>query len=246
MNLKSKKEIKIMQQGGKKLKKVLDFLTKFVKPGTKTKDLEILAKQKISELGGKPSFLGYRGYPAAICVSINDEVVHGIPSNRVIKQGDIVSLDLGFEYKGFHTDSATTMGVGKIKPKYQKLIFQAKKALDLAILEVKPENHISDIGFIIQNTIEKAGFSPITDLSGHGIGKTVHEEPAVLNFGQKGKGQKFLPGMTFTIEPMVAENKPQIETKKDGWTIKTLDGGISTHFEHTLVVTKKGFLILTA
>lgn len=243
--LKNNIEIKKMQRGGKLLKKILEKLIAKVKPGISTKLLESIATKLINQAGGKPSFRGYRDYPAAICVSINDQIVHGIPSKRIIKSGDIVSLDVGLKYQGFHTDVATTVAIGRIKPIYQKLIQVTQKALKKAILKAKPNNHLSDISAVIQKTIEGAGFGVVRECAGHGIGRNLHEDLAVLNYGLPGQGPIMKPGMTFAIEPMATEFKPELKIEKDGWTISTADKGYSAHFEHSVAITPKGCLVLT-
>ncbi len=243
---KNKSQIKIMKIGGAILKNILDQIAAEIKPGQTCQFLEELAKKLINAAGGKPSFYKYQGFPAAICTSINDEIVHGIPKKRVLKSGDIISIDIGLKYKGYHTDSAITVPVGKVEPKHLKLIRVAKIALTKAIAQVKPKNHISDIGYIIQKTIEKAGFEPVRECTGHGIGKKLHEAPPIPNFGKAGQGPEIKPGMTFAIEPMTVEGKAGAKTKNDGWTISTTDGGFAAHFEHTVAVTEEGCLVLTA
>jgi len=236
-----------MQTGGAILKNILDQLIVEVKPGQTTKFLEKLARKLIAQADGQPSFYKYQGFPAAICTSLNDEVVHGIPSkDRILKSGDIISIDIGLKYKGYHTDTATTIPVGRVKPKYLKLIQVTKKALEKAISQTKAKSHLSDISHIIQETIEKAGFKPVKECTGHGIGKNLHEDPPVPNFGPVGQGPEIKPGMTFAIEPMAVEGKGEVKIKSNGWTISTIDGGFAAHFEHTVAVTESGCLVLTA
>lgn len=243
--LKNKSQIKIMQEGGKILRRILDQLVSKVKPGITTKFIEELAKEKIKQTKGKPSFYRYRGFPAAICTCINDQIVHGIPQDRILKSGDIITIDMGLKYKGYHTDSAITIPVGKVKPIHLKLIKTTKEALKKAILQAKPENWISDISAVIQETIEKAGFEPVKECTGHGVGRDLHEDPPVPNFGEKGQGPPIKPGMTIAIEPMATEGKAILKTDKDGWTISTLDGKFAAHFEHTVAITAEGRLVLT-
>lgn len=246
ITLKNKNQVQAMQTGGAILKNILDQLVAKVKPGQTSQFLEKLARKLIAQAGGEASFYKYRGFPAAICCSINDEIVHGIPKKRVLKSGDIISIDIGLKYKGFHTDTATTVPVGKPKPEHLKLIRVTKKALAKAILKAKPKNHISDISYIIQKTIKKAGFEPVKECTGHGIGEDLHEVPSVPNFGEPGQGPEIKPGMTLAIEPMAVEGKAGAKTKGDGWTIATVDGGFAAHFEHTVAITKSGNLVLTA
>lgn len=243
--IKTKKEIELMRQGGKILAKILNELEKETKPGTNTHDLNELAENLAKKFGAKPSFKGYRNYPASLCVSINSEVVHGLPKKRILKEGDIVGLDFGLFYQGYYTDMAKTVPVGKISSLAQKLIFVTKKALDLGIAQVKPGNHIGDISFAIQSYVEANGFSVVRDLVGHGVGKKIHEPPQVPNFGEKGTGVKLEEGMTLAIEPMVNAGSYKVKLLSDGWTFVTCDGSLSCHFEHTVAVTKTGFEILT-
>ncbi len=246
ITLKNKSQIQTMRAGGAILKNILDQLVAEVKPGQTSQFLEKLARKLIAQAGGKPSFYKYQGFPAAICCSINDEIVHGIPKKRVLKSGDIISIDIGLKYKGYHTDVATTVSVGKSKPKHLKLIQVTRKALAKAILKAKPKNHISDISHTIEKTITGAGFKPVKECTGHGIGQDLHEAPSIPNFGKAGQGPEIKPGMTFAIEPMAVERKAEVKTKDDGWTISTTDGGFAAHFEHTIAVTEDGCLILTA
>ncbi len=250
---KTKEEIAKMKEGGKILAIVLNRIAYAVKPGISTQFLNDLAEKLLKEKGAEPAFLDYLPdgekvppYPASLCVSINEEVVHGTPSDRKLKEGDIVGLDLGVRYLGYYTDKSLTIGVGRISGEVKKLIKTAKNVLDLAIKNVKPGIKTGDIGFLIENYVKKFGFSVVKDLVGHGVGKRVHEEPAIPNFGQKGKGVQFREGMTFAIEPMVNMGGSAVTKKKDDpWTIVTLDGSLSAHFEDTVAVTKKGCLILT-
>ncbi len=246
ITLKNKSQIQIMQTGGTILKNILDQLIAEVKPGQTSQFLEKLAKKLIAQAGGEASFYKYRDFPAAICISINDEIVHGIPKKRILKSGDIISIDIGLKYKGYHTDTATTVPVGKPKPKHLKLIQVTKKALAEAMLKAKPKNHISDISHTIEKIITGAGFEPVKECTGHGIGQDLHETPSVPNFGKAGQGPEIKSGMTLAIEPMAVEGKAEVRTKDDGWTISTTDKGFAAHFEHTIVITEDGCLILTA
>ena len=246
ITLKNKNQIQTMQTGGAILKNILDQLVADIRPEQNCQFLERLAKKLIAKANGQPSFYKYQGFPAAICCSINDEIVHGTPQKRILKSGDIISIDIGLKYKGYHTDTATTIPVGRVKPKYLKLIQVTKKALEKAISQTKAKSHLSDISHIIQETIEKAGFKPVKECTGHGIGKNLHEDPPVPNFGPVGQGPEIKPGMTFAIEPMAVEGKGEVKIKSNGWTISTIDGGFAAHFEHTVAVTESGCLVLTA
>ncbi len=224
-----------------------------VRPGISTLTLENEAMALIKKSGTMPAFLGYtpqgarRPYPASLCVSINDEIVHGIPNEaeRIIKEGDIVSLDLGIVYKGLITDSAVTVGAGAIDDEAQKLLNVAKLALEEGIRAAQPGKKIGDIGFAISEAVRGSGFSLAKDLAGHGVGFAVHEEPFVPNFGKKGVGEELLPGMVIAIEPMVNVGKGDIKFMKDGYTIVTKDGSRSAHFEHTIAITEEGNTVLT-
>ena len=263
ITIKSKKEIEIMAEGGKILAKIMKELEKKVKPGITTKELDRLAESLIScppkpflptealaKVGAKEdkikcSFKGYEGFPTCLCTSVNEEVVHGVPSNRILKEGDIISLDIGMKYKGFHLDMAVTVPVGKISPEAQRLIRVTKKALKFAIKKSRIGNTFGDIGNTIQRYVEGQGFNVIRDLCGHGIGRELHEEPEVLNFGKRHTGEKIREGMVFCIEPMVSMRDYKIKKSKNGYTWQTADGSLSAHFEHMVAVTKNGVKVLT-
>jgi len=252
--IKTQKEIEIMREGGKILAEILRELEKKVRPGIKTLELGRLAESLILNSGAKPSFKGYTSrkdgiidpYPASLCTSINEEIVHCLPSERILKEGDIISLDLGIYYKNFHTDMAITVPVGRVTLEAQRLIKVTKKSLKRGIKEIKPGNHIGNVENAIQRFVESNGFNVVRDLCGHGIGKELHEEPQILNFGKKGTGPELKEGMVFCPEPMVAVGDPTIRRAKDGWGYQTFDDSLSAHFEHTIAVTKKGFDILTS
>jgi len=251
INLKSKSEIEIMRESGKILAEILRLLASKVEPGISGDELEKIAEREVKKYGVIPSFKNYViskniiPFPAMICLSINDEIVHGFPSKKIIKEGDIVGIDMGVKYKGFHSDSAVTIGAGKISAKAQKLIKITKESLVKGIEQVKPGNRIGDIGFAMQKYAEKNGFSVVRNLVGHGVGRSIHEPPEVPNFGKKGTGLKLCSGMTFAIEPMLNEGNYYIKCDKDGWTIRTTDGKLSAHFEHTVAVMENGCEILT-
>jgi methionyl aminopeptidase len=251
INLKSKSEIVVMKEGGKILSYILQLLAEKVKPGISGDELDKIAEKEIEKHKATPSFKNYRAckngkpFPSSICLSINDEVVHGLPYGKLIKEGDIVSIDLGIKYKGFHTDSAVTVEVGKISEKAKKLIQITKESLYKGLEQIEPKNRIGDIGFAIQNYVEKNGFSVVRDLVGHGVGRSIHELPEIPNFGKRDNGPKLCEGMTLAIEPMINEGSHNIQCDDDKWTIRTEDGKLSAHFEHTIAVTKNGYEILT-
>jgi len=246
INIKDQKQIKIMREGGEILKKVMDALKEEVKPGISTEYLDELASQLIKKYDANPSFLNYQGYPKSICTSINNEVVHGIPSsNRILKEGDILSLDIGIFYKGYHTDAALTLPVGNISEENRKLINIAKNSLLSGLKKVKEGNIIGNISYENQKSVEKKGYSVVKSCTGHGIGRDLHEDPAIPNFGKADYGPYLKEGMTLAIEPMVNEGDFQVQTDDDGWTIRTCDGKNSAHFEFTVLVLRKGYENLT-
>ena len=246
ISIKTEKEIELMKEGGKKLAGIMKELAGMVRPGINTEELNRAAKALILKSEGKPSFLGHEGFPAVLCTSLNDEIVHAIPSlKRVLKEGDILSLDIGMEYRGFHTDMASTYPVGKVSLEVEKLIEVTRESLELAIEKAKPGNTFGDIGNAIQEYVESQGFGVIRDLCSHGIGRELHEDPQILNYGRKGTGPRIMEGMTFCIEPMVSVGSWKIKKSKDGQAYVTQDGSLSCHFEHTLAMTKEGCLVLT-
>jgi methionyl aminopeptidase len=246
VELKSKKEIELIAQSGEILSEVLIKMKEMIKPGISTAEINRLAIKMVKAHGVKAAFLGYRGYPAAVCVSVNKEVVHGIPSDKVIlKEGDIVSLDFGVEREGYFSDAALTVPVGKISGRAQKLIKVTQEALAKGIDMAKPGNRISDISAAVQNYAEANGFSVVRDLCGHGVGRKVHEDPMIPNFGKPGQGPLIQPGMVLAIEPMVNAGGFEVATLDDEWTVVTMDGSISAHFEHTVAITETGNLVLT-
>lgn len=254
ISIKTEKEIQTMKEGGRILAKIMKELEKEVKPGVSTKYLDKVAQDLVFKYGAKPSFKGYRDtsgepskpFPTTLCVSVNEELVHCIPSDRRLKNGDIVSLDSGILYKGFHTDMAITIPVGgKIDPEVARLIKVTKKALKRGIKKVRHGNTFGDISNTIQRYVESQGFNVVRDLCGHGIGKELHEDPQIMNYGKRKSGPEIKEGMVFCIEPMVTIGDWKLEKKKDGFGIETKDGSLSAHFEHTVAVTKKGPEILT-
>jgi methionyl aminopeptidase len=248
IQLKSQREIEIMARGGKILADTVSLMERTVKPGMTTADLDAIAEEYIrSHPGATPSFKGLYNFPASICSSINNEIVHGIPSRkRVLNEGDVVSIDVGVFYEGYHTDSATTVAVGKVDDESQRLLSVTREALGAGVAVAKAGNHLGDIGAAVQAVVEAAGFSVVRDLVGHGIGTGFHEEPQVPNYGKPNRGIRLVPGLTIAIEPMVNIGKPGIRTMPDKWTIVTIDGKRSAHFEHTVAITENGPRILTA
>lgn len=253
MIIKTKEEIEIMREGGRRLAFILKTIANLVKPNINAKELNKEAERLIREGGDVPSFLNYtpegaeRPYPATLCVSINDEIVHGIPNEgeKILKEGDIVGLDLGLRHKGLFLDIAVTVGVGEISKEDQKLINATKEALDIGIKNACEGNTVGDIGYAISNFIEKRGYSTPYELGGHGVGHKVAEDPYIPNLGEKGKGAKLKAGMVLAIEPMLNAGNPEIVLSKDGYTYKTADGKKSAHFEHTILITKNKAEILT-
>ncbi|HNZ29270.1 MAG TPA: type I methionyl aminopeptidase [Candidatus Goldiibacteriota bacterium] len=246
IDLKSEKEIELIAKSAEILSEVLIKMKEMIKPGITTEEIDGLARKMVKDRGVKAAFLGYRGYPAAVCVSVNEEVVHGIPSSKIkLKEGDIVSLDFGVEREGFFSDAALTVPVGKISGRAQKLIKVTQEALLKGIDMAKPGNRISDISAAVQRYVEANGFSVVRDLCGHGVGRKVHEEPMIPNFGKPGQGPLIQPGMVLAIEPMVNAGSYEVATLDDEWTVVTMDGAVSAHFEHTVAVTENGPVILT-
>ncbi len=247
IQLKSRREIDIMARGGKILADTVRLMEQSVKPGMTTADLDGIAEEFIrGHPGAVPSFKGLYDFPASICTSINNEIVHGIPSNkRVLLEGDVVSIDVGVQYEGYHTDSATTVAVGAVPEESQRLLDVTRESLDAGVEAATAGNHLGDIGAAVQQVVERAGFSVVRDLVGHGIGTGFHEEPQVPNYGKARRGIRLVPGLTIAIEPMVNVGKPGIRTMPDRWTVVTVDGTRSAHFEHTVAVTEDGPRVLT-
>ena len=238
VTIKTEHEIELMRESCRLLEEVHNALRDFVKPGISTKDIDRYGEQLIREKGGIPNFLNYNGYPASICVSVNDEVVHGIPSRkRILKEGDIVSLDAGVIYKGYQSDAARTWAVGEVTPEAQRLIDVTRQSFYEGIAYAKAGNHLYDISKAVQFYVEKNGFSVVRDLVGHGIGKEMHEDPQIPNFKPMGRGIRLVPGMTLAIEPMVDAGGYDVEWKEDDWTVVTEDGSLSAHYENTILIT---------
>jgi methionyl aminopeptidase len=217
-----------------------------VRAGVTTAELDAMAEELVRAAGAEPAFKGYRGFPATLCASINQEVVHGIPSSRTLRPGDIVSLDMGVKLDGFYGDSAITVPVGEVPERTQELLRVTRESLERAIAQVKVGGRLSDIGHAVQEWVEAHGFSVVREFVGHGIGERLHEEPQIPNYGQPGRGPKLAEGMILAIEPMVAMGRPEVKVLGDGWTAVTKDGSLAAHFEHSVAVTARGPLILTA
>jgi methionyl aminopeptidase len=248
IQLKSAREIETMAEGGKILAATVQMLRGVVRAGMSTMELDGIAEEFIrSHPGATPAFKGLYGFPGTLCTSINHEIVHGIPSKkRVLKDGDVISIDVGVGYKGYFTDSATTVQVGTADPETQRLLEVTERSLQAGIAAAVPGNHLGDIGSAVQAVVEDAGFSVVRDLVGHGIGVEFHEEPQVPNYGKPKRGLKLVPGLTIAIEPMVNVGGPQTRTLPDKWTIVSVDGSRSAHFEHTIAITENGHRVLTA
>jgi methionyl aminopeptidase len=244
--IKTPQEIEKMRISGKALRKVHDALAPHVAPGVSTMDLERIAVAKIAELGGLAAFKGYHGYPSALCTSVNDEVVHGMPNEkRILKDGDIISIDCGVIIDGFYSDAAVTHPVGKTAPETRKLLDVTLASLEAAIRECQVGGRLGDISAAVQEMCEAEGFGVVREFVGHGIGRAMHEDPQVPNFGDRGKGPRLKAGMVLAIEPMINAGGPEVHVLKDGWTAVTNDGGYSAHFEHTVALTKDGPRVLT-
>jgi methionyl aminopeptidase len=242
---KSSREIEQMRRANTLVADVLAELADMVAPGVTTADLDATAERLVRAAGAEPAFKGYRGYPATLCASVNDEVVHGIPANRALVEGDIISLDMGVKLDGFYGDSAITVPVGTVSEEVQRLLRVTREALHKGIAQVRLNGRVSDIGHAIQEHVEAAGFSVVREFVGHGIGAALHEEPQIANYGEPGRGPRLAEGMVLAIEPMVNMGRPAVKVLKDGWTAVTRDGSLSAHFEHTVAVTKDGPLVLT-
>src|SRR5438132_5558359 len=244
INLKTNHEIELMARAGQVLDAVVEELKGAIRPGVRTIELDRLAERRMRAAGARPGFLGYHGFPNSICVSINDEAVHGIPGKRRIEEGDIVSLDLGLVLDGFWADMGCTVAVGKVASEARRLIRVTEECLEVAIRQAQPGGHLGDISAAVQEHAEAAGFSVIRQFVGHGIGRQMHEAPQVPNFGTPGSGPQLKPGMTLAIEPMVNQGGPDVYIKPDGWTVCTTDGSLSAYYEHTVAITKDGPRVL--
>jgi methionyl aminopeptidase len=242
---KSPTEIERMRAANALVADVLAELATMVAPGVTTLDLDVAAEKLVRAGGAQPAFKGYRGYPCTLCASVNEQVVHGIPSARALVEGDIISLDMGVKLNGFYGDSAITVPVGRVSEEAATLLRVTRESLEKGIAEVRLGGRISDIGHAIQQHVEAHGLSVVREFVGHGIGSSLHEEPQIANYGEPGRGPRLAEGMTLAIEPMVNVGRPAVKVLQDGWTAVTKDGSLSAHFEHTVAVTKDGPLVLT-
>jgi methionyl aminopeptidase len=243
---KSPEEIELMREGGKILAAALDRVQAAIAPGVSTAELDRIFAEAIAERGAKASFLGYRGFPASICASPNGVIVHGIPDETRLVDGDVISLDFGVLYEGFHTDSAWTFPVGEIDAKAAELLKVTEASLDAAIAQCRPGNRLGDVGHAVEEVAEAAGFSLVREYAGHGVGRALHEDPWIPNYGPPGRREVLSPGMTLAIEPMVNVGGAATKVMDDGWAVVTADGTLSAHFEHTVAITPDGHEVLTA
>lgn len=249
--IKTEEDIALLREGGARLSKVLDALEASVRPGVTTKELDALAERLIRDGGDEPAFLGYRPagasypYPATVCTSVNDEIVHGIPADRALEEGDVVGLDIGLSHEGLIVDMARTVPVGEVGNEIRKLLADTKAALRAGIAAAKPGGRIGDISAAIEAVAKREGYGIVRDLGGHGVGHAVHELPFIPNYGKKGTGPNLEEGMVLAIEPMFNLGSDEAELMRDGYTYKTKDGSVSAHFEHTVVIAKKGAEIVT-
>ena len=246
IQLKTPGEIEIMDRANAIVLSVLDRVSEALRPGAVLKDLDGLAEAVTREMGGKPAFKGYHGYPASICISVNDEVVHGIPGGRRLQQGDVVSLDYGVILEGYYGDAARTCPVGEIDEAARRLLEVTEQSLHKGIEQARPGNRVSDVSSAVQRWAEDHGFSVVREYVGHGIGRALHEEPQVPNFGEPGRGPRLQPGMVLAIEPMINEGTHEVTLDRDGWTVRTRDAKRSAHFEYSVAVTESGPRILGA
>jgi methionyl aminopeptidase len=243
--LKSPQEIARMEVANRIVAEVLEGVKERVQPGVETRELDELAEDLCRRRGVEPAFKGYRGYPSSICVSVNEEIVHGIPGSRRLKAGDLVSLDFGVKYDGYYGDAAVTVPVGEVSPKARALLAATEESLYAGIAQVKAGGRLTDISHAVQTVVEGAGFAVIRDFVGHGIGRHLHEDPQIPNFGPPGRGPVLQPGMTLAVEPMTAAGSWKVKILPDGWTAITSDGSLAAHFEHTVALTEDGVKILS-
>lgn len=245
ITLRSPREIELMRRSGKITADVLTRLMAAVKPGVTTRELDEIAERGIRERGGEPTFKGYRGYPASICSSVNAQVVHGIPDDTVLRDGDLLSIDIGTTLGGYVSDSAVTLAVGTVTPEAQRLLRVTQECLMLGIAQMYRGRHLGDIGSAVQRHAESNGFGVVRDLVGHGVGTSMHEDPQVPNYGVAGEGLKLRPGLVLAVEPMITQGDYAVKILDDGWTVVTADGKLAAHFEHTIAITEDGPKILT-
>jgi len=245
VELKTKAELQAMKKAGELAGRTLQEVGKHVVPGISTRDLDRIAEKFIRQAGGRPTFVGYRGYPATICASINEEVVHGIPGVRKIQAGDVVSIDVAATVDGFVGDTAATFTAGAVSSDARRLIQVTEESLQVGIEAMRPGNRLGDIGAAVQQYVESRGFGVVRDFVGHGIGRQMHEDPDVQNYGTPGSGLRLEPGLVLAIEPMVTMGDFKVKVLKDGWTVVTQDGSLAAHFEHTIALTEDGPVVLT-
>ena len=245
VHIRTQREIDLITASCQIVANTLDFISDDIKPGANLIDIDSKAESFIRSQGARPAFKGYMGFPATLCISVNDEVVHGIPTNRVLEEGQIVGIDCGAEKEGYYGDHAKTFAVGKISENKRKLVDITQESLRKGIAQAFPGNYVSDIGYAIQTYVEAFGYSVVRELVGHGIGTKLHEEPQIPNYGEPKQGYKLREGMCIAIEPMINQGVKEVKTDTDGWTIRTVDGEDSAHFEHTIAITKNGPIILS-
>jgi len=244
MVLKTAGEVELMDEANRIIHRVLTGIGERLRPGITTRELDEFAEASIRGAGAAPAFLHYKGYPATLCTSRNDVIVHGIPDDRPLAGGDILGVDCGVVFKGYYGDAARTFAVGKVSPDAERLIAVTRHALELAVAAVRPGQRLSDIGYAVQSYVESQGYSVVREFVGHGIGTSLHEDPQVPNFGEPGRGPRLKPGMVLAIEPMVNAGDPAVEVDADGWTARTRDGSLSAHFEYSVAVTEDGARVL--
>lgn len=237
-------ELQLMDEANSIVHRVLDGIAERIRPGVTTAELDRWAEATIRDVGGVPGFLNYKGFPATLCTALNDVIVHGIPDERPLEEGDIVGFDCGVLYKGYYGDAARTYTVGEVSEEASRLLRVTREALDKAVEAMRPGRRLQDIGFQVQKHVERNGFSVVKQFVGHGVGASLHEEPQVPNYGKRGKGLKLKPGLVLAIEPMVNAGREDVEMDKDGWTARTKDGALSAHFEYSVAVTHKGPWVL--
>ena len=242
--LKTPGELELMDEANRIVHRVLDGIAERVAPGVTTRELDRWAEETVRAAGGVPAFLNYKGFPSTLCTALNDVVVHGIPDERSLAEGDILGIDCGVAYKGYYGDAARTYTVGKVSEEASRLLRVTREALDLAVDKMQPGARLSDIGSTVQRHVEKHGYSVVREFVGHGVGTSLHEDPQVPNFGRPGKGQRLKPGLVLAIEPMVNAGKKEVQVDPDGWTARTKDGTLSAHFEYSVAVTENGPRIL--
>lgn len=242
--LKTAQEIELLEAANAVVRRVLEGIAERVRPGVTTRELDRYAEQEIRRSGAVPAFLGYRGFPATLCTSVNDVIVHGIPDERPLVEGDLLGVDCGVLYKGYYGDAARTYPVGEVSPEARALLETGEEALRRAVRAARPHGRLSDIGYAVQSYVESRGFSVIREFVGHGIGAALHEEPQVPNYGFPGEGPRLRPGLVLAIEPMIAAGDPAVVIDRDGWTARTRDGSLAVHFEYSVAITESGPRVL--